>query len=84
MGGRVKIWQQTWGVEKSQNNFVVSGEWWEVLGVDIDASSHDVKNAYRRLAREYHPDINNSASAQNAMQAISHSYQEFQQKTNRK
>ena len=33
--------------------------WWEVLGVEPTDSLGDIKNAYRKLARQYHPDSQN-------------------------
>jgi WD40 repeat protein len=76
-GGTIKIWRQRLGSEESTLDSVVSGEWWEILGVDRDENPNEVKLAYRRLARLYHPDINCSASAIAKMQAINKAYEEF-------
>jgi DnaJ-class molecular chaperone len=56
---------------------VLSGEWWQVLGVDKGVQPNAVKVAYRRLARQYHPDVNHSASAIAKMQAINQAYEQF-------
>ena len=36
----------------------MTGEYYEILGVSRDATEADVKKAFRRLARELHPDVN--------------------------
>ena len=50
-------------------------KWWEVLGVDVRASGDEVKTAYRKLARKYHPDGGSSSDSEK-MTAINAAYEE--------
>jgi WD40 repeat protein len=78
-GGSIKIWSQIQSFEKFTLDSVLSGEWWEVLGVNQGDHPNVVKLAYHRLARLYHPDVNSSATGKASMQAINRAYKEFQQ-----
>jgi molecular chaperone DnaJ len=48
---------------------------YELLGVDRDADDATIKKAYRRLAREYHPDVNPDPVAQERFKEVSHAYE---------
>jgi curved DNA-binding protein len=45
-------------------------DYYDILGVKPDASEADVKTAYRKLARKYHPDKNKDAGAEEKFKAI--------------
>lgn len=49
-------------------------DFYDVLGVPRTASNHDIKEAYRRLAFEYHPDRNPSTEAEERFKDISEAY----------
>lgn len=51
-------------------------DYYEVLGVPKDASDDDIKKAYRRLAKKYHPDMNpDDKSAEEKFKEASEAYE---------
>jgi DnaJ-class molecular chaperone len=51
-------------------------DYFQVLGVDRSADADSVKRAFRKLARQYHPDVNpGNASAEARFKEISEAYE---------
>jgi curved DNA-binding protein len=50
-------------------------DYYEVLGVPRDASTDDIRAAYRRLVRQYHPDVNKEEGAEDRFKEISEAYE---------
>ncbi|MFC1568379.1 molecular chaperone DnaJ [Candidatus Margulisiibacteriota bacterium] len=48
---------------------------YEVLGVAKSASADEIKRAYRKLARQYHPDVNKEAGAEAKFKELNEAYQ---------
>jgi curved DNA-binding protein len=49
-------------------------DFYEALGVPRTASQDDIQRAYRRLARQYHPDVNHDPGAEDRFKDISEAY----------
>jgi molecular chaperone DnaJ len=53
----------------------VAKDYYAILGVNRDATPDDIKRAYRKLARQYHPDINSEPGAQEKFKEINAAYE---------
>jgi molecular chaperone DnaJ len=49
-------------------------DYYEVLGVPRTATGEDIKSAFRRLARQYHPDVNKDPAAEEQFKEINEAY----------
>jgi curved DNA-binding protein len=58
-------------------------DYYKVLGVERGASDEDLKKAYRRLARKYHPDVSKERDAKERFQEVSEAYETLRDKEKR-
>lgn len=49
--------------------------YYEILGVSVDSTNAEIKSAYRKLARKYHPDINKEEDAISIFKNITEAYE---------
>ena len=59
-------------------------DYYEVLGVSKDASDAEIKSAFRKLAKQYHPDICKEANAEEKFKEIQEAYEVLGDENKRK
>ncbi|MDT8404724.1 DnaJ C-terminal domain-containing protein [Sulfuriflexus sp.] len=50
-------------------------DYYKIMGVQRDASQDDIKRAYRKLARKYHPDVSKEADAEERFKELGEAYE---------
>jgi hypothetical protein len=77
-----RILQQFWAQQKAQQNkqtvpnqpVMPITKYYMILGLKPNANQDQIKEAYRKLAKKYHPDISKSKQAQEKMKEINEAY----------
>ncbi|XVF26544.1 hypothetical protein REPUB_Repub14bG0026600 [Reevesia pubescens] len=68
-------WRFNNGRQRFGTVVAASGDYYTTLGVPKSASSKEIKAAYRKLARQYHPDVNKEPGATEKFKEISAAYE---------
>ena len=58
-------------------------DYYDVLGVDKNASESDISKAYRKLAKKYHPDLNHEPGAEEKYKEVNEAYEVLHDKQKR-
>lgn len=59
-------------------------DYYKILGVARDADAAEIKKAYRKLARKYHPDVNKAAGSEDKFKELNEAYEVLKDKEKRK
>jgi curved DNA-binding protein len=59
-------------------------DYYGILGVESSAGDAEIKTAYRRLARKYHPDVSKEAGAEDKFKALNEAYEALRDPDKRK
>ena len=58
-------------------------DYYKILGVERGAADEEIKKAYRRLARKYHPDVSKEANAKEKFQEVAEAYETLRDREKR-
>ena len=66
-----------------EENNMAEKNYYDILGVKKDASDADIKKKYRKLVRQYHPDVSDDPDADNKIAVINNAYETIRDKEKR-
>ncbi|KAF3786360.1 Chaperone protein, partial [Nymphaea thermarum] len=80
IGNKTTVYDEIFGCEyncsfREKQVLDISLDYYSILGVSKNASKSEIKSAYRKLARSYHPDVNKEAGAEQKFKEISNAYE---------
>ena len=58
-------------------------DFYDILGVSQDASQEEIKKAYRRLSKKYHPDLNDAPDAEDKFKEVAEAYETLSDESKR-
>ena len=58
-------------------------DYYQILGVTRDTDAEEIKRAYRKLARKYHPDVSKEKNAEERFKEVSEAYEVLRDKEKR-
>src|SRR5256885_15806486 len=50
-------------------------DYYAIMGLERNASAEDIKRAYRKLARKFHPDVSKEANAEERFKEVGEAYE---------